>query len=137
VSSTTADVVVVGGGIAGVSVAHELAADRSVLLLEAESELARHTTGRSAASYIPGHGPPAVQELTAASRPLFDALAEEAGHPFLTPRPVLYTAHDDAAAALLRARLLPLDVVEELSVGEACRRWPALRPDRLLAAGVV
>lgn len=131
------DVVVVGGGIAGVSVAHELAADRSVLLLEAETELARHTTGRSAASYIPGHGPAPVQELTSASRPLFDALAEEAGHPFLTPRPVLYTAHDADEAALLRRELLPLAAVDELTVDEACRRWPALRPDRLLAAGWV
>jgi D-arginine dehydrogenase len=137
VTDTRLDVVVVGGGIAGVSVAHELAADRSVLLLEAEAELARHTTGRSAASYIPGHGPAPVQELTTASRPLFDALAEEAGHPFLTPRPVLYTAHDADEAALLRRELLPLDAVDELTVDEACRRWPALRPDRLLAAGWV
>jgi len=52
----TPDVIVIGGGIAGASVAYELAAHRSVLLLEGESSLAMHSTGRSAATYIPGHG---------------------------------------------------------------------------------
>ncbi|MGZ4793525.1 MAG: FAD-dependent oxidoreductase, partial [Ilumatobacteraceae bacterium] len=40
------DVLVVGGGIAGVSIGYELAADRSVGLLEMEPTLAFHTTGR-------------------------------------------------------------------------------------------
>src|SRR5688500_1066850 len=53
VGGVAADVVVVGGGIAGASVAYELAAARSVLLVEAEPELARHSTARSAATYLP------------------------------------------------------------------------------------
>ncbi|MCA1835908.1 MAG: FAD-binding oxidoreductase, partial [Actinobacteria bacterium] len=53
-----ADVVVIGGGIAGVSIAYELAAHRRVTLLESESSLATHSTGRSAAMYVPGHGGP-------------------------------------------------------------------------------
>jgi D-arginine dehydrogenase len=60
----TADVVVVGGGIAGVSVAALLAADRSVLLLEAEPQPAYHTTGRSAAVFLEGYGGPQVRALT-------------------------------------------------------------------------
>lgn len=48
------EVVVVGGGISGVSIACELAADRTVCVLEAERELAMHTTGRSFAP----HGEP-------------------------------------------------------------------------------
>jgi D-arginine dehydrogenase len=45
-----ADVVVVGGGIAGVSGAAELAvAGADVVLVEAEDQLGQHTTGRSAA----------------------------------------------------------------------------------------
>lgn len=43
------DFIVVGGGIAGVSVVYELAAHGSVCLLEQEQQLAYHTTGRSAA----------------------------------------------------------------------------------------
>ncbi|WP_433798372.1 NAD(P)/FAD-dependent oxidoreductase [Actinomycetospora sp. CA-084318] len=136
---TTAGAVIVGGGIGGVSVAAELAAlgvERPVLL-EAEPELARHTTGRSAASYIPGHGSAPMRALVAASRDRFDALAAEAGHPFLRPRPVLHVATTEDEERVLRAEILPLDPVDELTPAEAVRRWPALRPDVVRAAGVV
>src|SRR5690606_27116055 len=57
--------VVVGGGIAGVSVAAELAGlGAEVTLLEAEDVLAHHTTGRSAAMYLPGYGNAVVRALT-------------------------------------------------------------------------
>ncbi len=121
---------VVGGGIAGTSVAAGLAAagvERPVLL-EAEPELARHTTGRSAASYIPGHGPPPTQALTAASWDRFAALAQEAGHGFLRPRPVLHVATTAEEERILRDEVLPLGPVIELTPDEAVRRWPALRP---------
>lgn len=130
-------VVVVGGGIAGVSVAAELARDGPVVLLEGERELARHTTGRSAASYIPGHGPPPARALVTASRARFDALADEAGHAFLRPRPVLHVAHDEHEERVLRDEILPLDAVDELAPDDAVARWPALRGDLLRAAGVV
>ncbi|GAA4830979.1 FAD-dependent oxidoreductase [Actinomycetospora corticicola] len=136
---TTAGAVVVGGGIGGMSVAAELAAagvERPVLL-EAESELARHTTGRSAASYIPGHGSTPMRALVAASRDRFDALADEAGHPFLRPRPVLHVATTADEERVLRDEILPLDPVEELTPAEAVRRWPALRSDAVRAAGWV
>jgi D-arginine dehydrogenase len=121
------------------SVAAELAAagvERPVLL-EGEPELARHTTGRSAASYIPGHGPPPTRALIAASQDRFAALADEAGHPFLRPRPVLHVAHTPEEERTLREEILPLAPVTELTVDEAVRRWPALRPEKLRAAAVV
>ena len=130
--------VVVGGGIGGMSVAAELAAlgvERPVLL-EAEPELARHTTGRSAASYIPGHGAPPMQALVTASRDRFDALADEAGHPFLRPRPVLHVAHTAEEERVLRDEILPLAPVTAVSPDEAARHWPALRPELIRAAGM-
>ena len=46
------DVIVIGGGIAGVSIGFELSKSHSVCLLEMESTLAFHTTGRSAATTL-------------------------------------------------------------------------------------
>lgn len=102
----TPDVVVIGGGIAGASVAYELASDRSVLLLEAEDVLARHSTARSAATYVPGHGTGPVRALIGHSGPRFAALADELDTPpLLTPRPVLWVACDDRGERALAAVL--------------------------------
>ena len=57
--------IIIGGGIAGVSLGAELSArGHTVTLLEAEDQLAYHTSGRSAQQLILGYGPPAVRELT-------------------------------------------------------------------------
>ena len=42
------DIVIVGAGIAGASLAYRLAGKRSVLLLEREAQPGYHSTGRSA-----------------------------------------------------------------------------------------
>ena len=98
--------VVIGGGIAGASVAYELAADRSVLLLEAEDALGTHSTARSAAVYVPGHGAREVRELVERSGPRFAALADELGTPpLLTPRPVLWVGCDEPGERALVALL--------------------------------
>src|ERR1044072_7510270 len=100
------DVVVVGGGIAGASVAYELAGPRSVTLLEAEPELARHSTARSAATWIPGHGNDVVRALIAASGPRFALLAEELDAPsLLRPLDVLWAAFDEESEVELGAML--------------------------------
>jgi D-arginine dehydrogenase len=128
--------VVVGGGIAGVSVAAELAGrGAEVVLLEAEAELAHHTTGRSAAMYLPTYGTPLVRALTVASRVELDALAEESGAPLLVPRDLLYVADPDGEADLAElvasgSGLLPL------TVDAARERCPVLRPDVVVAAAV-
>lgn len=61
------DFIVVGGGIAGVSLAAELAPHGRTLVLEQESALGYHATGRSAAVLAPFYGAPAVRALTQAS----------------------------------------------------------------------
>ena len=67
------DVIVIGAGIAGASVACELAATRRVLLLERESQPGYHTTGRSAALFTETYGNTVMRALTRASRAFFDA----------------------------------------------------------------
>ena len=58
------DVLIVGGGIAGLSLAARLAGQCRVALVEAEQSLAYHTSARSAQQLIPSYGPAPVQELT-------------------------------------------------------------------------
>jgi D-arginine dehydrogenase len=63
-----ADFLVIGGGIAGLSVAYELSNHGSVVVLEAESALGYHSTGRSAAVLSENYGPAVWSRLVTATR---------------------------------------------------------------------
>lgn len=88
------DIVVIGAGIAGASIAAELAPHASVLIAEAESQPGYHTTGRSAAFYEECYGGPDVVPLTRAS----GAYLRENG--FMTPRGGLYIARQGQEAEI-------------------------------------
>lgn len=100
---TRCDVAIVGAGMAGASLAAEIAGDASVLLLEAESQPGYHSTGRSAAFWSETYGGPLVQPLTAASggflaKPPMD-FAEA---PFLGPRGAVHVAGAEGRVELDR-----------------------------------
>jgi D-arginine dehydrogenase len=127
------DVAVVGGGIAGMSVAGELARDRatSVAVLEQEAQLAYHSSGRSAAAFIESYGSPVIRALTRASRPLF----EVDGPPLLTPRAVLWLAPEEQVEAL--ERLVAAEpLLSAIDEAQARRLFPALTPGWTRAAAV-
>ncbi|WP_187774284.1 NAD(P)/FAD-dependent oxidoreductase [Lolliginicoccus suaedae] len=131
--SETWDVVVIGGGMAGASIAYELAGESRVLLLEGESMLAAHSTGRSAAMYLPSYGGDVVRALTVASGPIFDSLAEQWGdtHP-LTPRELLWTAFDDESDAALTSILAAQEgSVDKLDAPAALAKSALLKPETL------
>jgi D-arginine dehydrogenase len=86
------DVIIVGAGIAGASLAAEIASAASVVLLEAESQPGYHSTGRSAAFWSESYGGPLIRPLTTASGP---ALA-----PWLRPRGALHIADGEGRAGL-------------------------------------
>jgi D-arginine dehydrogenase len=86
------DIAIIGAGMAGASLAAELADKASVLILEAESRPGYHSTGRSAAFWSESYGGPLIQPLTTASGPL---LAE-----FLKPRGAIHLAEAGAEGAL-------------------------------------
>ena len=67
------DVVVIGGGIAGVAAAAFLAPHGSVEVLEAEPTLAYHTSGRSAALLVEEYGSTGARPLVKAARRFLDA----------------------------------------------------------------
>ena len=123
------------------SIAYELAGHRRVTLLETETSLATHSTGRSAAMYVPGHGGPLVRALIKASAARFAALAEQLdAAPLLRPRPVVWAAFDDEGARALRRELAGRagepDIPVEMSPEQALWRCPFLRRDVLRAAAV-
>jgi D-arginine dehydrogenase len=66
-----ADILVIGGGIAGLSAAAGLAAHRQVVLLEAEDALGFHSSGRSATFAHYGIGDATVRAPTSYSRRFF------------------------------------------------------------------
>ena len=68
--ANTADVLIVGGGIAGAGAAYEKSAGGSVIVHEREAQCGYHSTGRwSAASYTENYGGAIIRRLAIASRP--------------------------------------------------------------------
>lgn len=136
---TNPSVIVIGGGIAGVGAAYALAQTGSkVTLLEAESTLAYHSTGRSAALYFENYGAAANRALTTASRRFFDEPPPGlVDHPLLERRGALWigTAEQDSS---LRAHLAESDTSRQpgrwLGPLQACTLVPVLRSDYLIGA---
>ncbi|MBY6046941.1 NAD(P)/FAD-dependent oxidoreductase [Vannielia litorea] len=134
---TDFDVAVIGGGIAGVSAAAEIANGASVVLIEAERQPGYHSSGRSAALFAPGYGSSAMQALTALSRPFFDAAPEGFSEvPLLTPRGLMRTASEDQLAMLeaLPGHMRDPERLIWMSGEEAEARAPILRPGHVKRA---
>lgn len=114
---TTCDILVIGGGIAGLSAAAALAERASVTVLEAEGHLGFHASGRSATMFHYALGNPLIRKLTAASRAIFDSPPEEFGDVVLgRPAAVLVHARESELGALDRAavEMAPFADVERL-----------------------
>lgn len=105
------EVVVVGGGIAGVSAAAELAETRTVVVVEQEAFPGHHASGRSASVLSETSGHPVVCALACLSRPFFERPPRDfVDHQLVAPRGLVWVgeAGDEAALDVLAnaARLI-------------------------------
>jgi D-arginine dehydrogenase len=126
------DVLVIGAGIAGASVAANLARSLKIILLERESQPGYHSTGRSAALFSEIYGNPVVRALSRASRDfLFAPPKGFAEYALATSRGSLHIAREDQRAALDEFLGEP-DVAANahwVDRDECRKRCPLLKPD--------
>ena len=124
------DVIVLGAGMAGASLAAELAPDARVLLLESEDRPGRHATGRSAATFFESYGNATVRALTRASRAFLERPPDGFGEtPLLSPRSAMFVADAGRLDKLVATAALPDAVLpmQRLSIEETLTRCPILR----------
>lgn len=114
------DILVIGGGIAGLSAAAALAPLGDVVVLEAESQLGYHATGRSAAMFLSDYGNDIIRALNHASINHM----ERAG--LLTPRTMMMLAHPHERDAFMAE--YPSFNLEMISIPEAQEKFPILNP---------
>jgi len=132
--TTTADILVIGGGMAGIGAAARVSPDASVIVLEAEDAPGRHSTGRSAAIFIGNYGNETVRAANAASQGELaappDDLAESS---LLTPRGELLIAPAEEEARF-EAHMSAATSTDEISPDEAVRLFPILKRERIVRA---
>ncbi|WP_432817450.1 NAD(P)/FAD-dependent oxidoreductase [Sulfitobacter sp. JB4-11] len=125
------DIVVIGGGIAGISAAAALAENATVKVLEAEKQLGYHSTGRSAAVFILNYGNATLRALNALAYPVLAGGLQ--GDSVLSPRGELLVATAESLPAL-EAYLEGSEGVDRITPGEARKMVPVLRQEGLVAA---
>ncbi|MCZ2402890.1 FAD-binding oxidoreductase [Paenarthrobacter sp. Z7-10] len=119
-----AEVLIVGGGIAGLSLAWQLAPRAKVVLVEAENALAYHTSSRSARQMQPSYGPAPIRELTTRSIAAVRNISADLGRSILLPRPLIFIGSTEDIAA----RTAEDEFLVRIGATEALRLSPDLRP---------
>ena len=132
------DIAIIGGGIAGASLAHFISGERSVLMLERESFHGYHASGRSAAEFTRRFHAPEVGRLANASAQfLLHAPHGFSQVPLLKPRGNLLVADAEKAAHLhevFKRESANGGEIQMQSMEEALARVPFLDPDVIKAA---
>lgn len=122
------DIIIIGGGISGLSVAAKLAADANVTLIEAESQTGYHASGRSAAVFLERYGNAVVRALNTASLPGLSAIPN-----LLKQRGMMLLGRPDQAERFA-ANAADFEL-EQISTTDAVAKVPILNPDKCAYAG--
>ncbi|MFI5395494.1 MAG: NAD(P)/FAD-dependent oxidoreductase [Candidatus Binatia bacterium] len=129
------EVIIVGGGIAGASLAYFLSERgmTDILLLEREPQPGYHATGRSAASLVEWDPIPALQQLKTQSAPfLRSPPVGFSEHPLLDPTGILVLFQEPLWGAV--CQLIPLleaqgTVAQVLAPPAIVKRFPVISPE--------
>ena len=136
----TADVVIIGGGIVGSSIAWHLthAGCKSVLVMERESSQGKGSTGKSMGGVRAQFSTPVNIQMSLYSIPFYARFEEAVGHPAdYRPQGYLFLATKDSHLAYLRSNFerqkkLGLTTARLLPAGEIRAMLPQLRSDDVL-----
>jgi sarcosine oxidase subunit beta len=136
----TAEVVIVGGGIVGSSIAYHLAAAgcRDVLVIERESHQGKGSTGKSMGGVRAQFSTPVNIRMSLYSIPFYSAFDERLGYPCgYRPQGYLFCATAEKHMAYLRANYekqvaMGLKEVRLISSQEIRERFPLLRSDDII-----
>ena len=137
---TTADVVIVGGGIVGSSIAYHLAAAgcRNVIVLERETHTGKGSTGKSMGGVRAQFSTPVNIQMSLYSIPFYAAFDEVMGHPAgYRPQGYLFMATTSAHMDYLRTNhakqaSLGLKTARLLTGDEIRGMYPQLRGDDII-----
>ena len=136
----TAEVVIVGGGIVGSSIAYHLTAAgcKDVLVIERESAQGKGSTGKSMGGVRAQFSTPVNIRMSLYSIPFYASFDQRLGYPCdYRPQGYLFCATSDQQMAYLRANhkqqvAMGLEDVRMMS-GDEVRQWfPQLRPDDIV-----
>ncbi|SEA83319.1 NAD(P)/FAD-dependent oxidoreductase [Rubrimonas cliftonensis] len=131
--ATMADVLVIGGGVAGVGAGAFIAADARVVVLEREAAIGYHATSRSAAVYIRNYGNATLRALNASAEPFLTEPEGVSDRSLLSPRGQLMIAREDETSAL-DAYLDGASGIARIAPEDAVALFPILRREGLAAA---
>src|SRR5574340_382009 len=135
-----ADVVLIGGGIVGSSIAYHLVAAgcKNVLVLERETTQGKGSTGKSMGGVRAQFSTPVNIQMSMYSIPFYASFEERLGYPCdYRPQGYLFVATNERHLAYLRANYerqvaMGLKTAKLLQAADIIRMYPQLRSDDIV-----